>query len=102
MLSAAMLDAERVKIEQAELAIEAEEKGVKLEQATRAERNKVSLETARMMQSAQTPRGRNKTLMAKTVFDVLKDKIEGDKSSALEFLGSGGAKDFARIRNLLA
>ena len=58
--SAAMLDAERVKIEQAELSIEAEEKGVKLEQATRAERNKVSLETARMMQSAQTPRGRNK------------------------------------------
>ena len=37
-----------------------EEKGVKLEQATRAERNKVSLETARMMQSAQMPRGRNK------------------------------------------
>ena len=58
--TSAMLEAERVKIEQAEVAIEAEEKGVKLEQATRAERNKVSLETARMMQSAQTPRGRNK------------------------------------------
>ncbi len=39
--------------------------------------------------------------MAKTVFDVLKDKIEGDKSSALEFLGSGGAKDFADYRELV-
>ena len=36
--------------------------------------------------------------MAKTVFDVLKDKIEGDKSSALEFLGNGGAKDFAQYK----
>ena len=39
--------------------------------------------------------------MAKTVFDVLKDKIEGDKSSALEFLGSGGAKDFAAYKELV-
>jgi hypothetical protein len=34
--------------------------------------------------------------MAKTIFDVLKDKIEEDKSSALEFLGSGGAKDYSQ------
>ena len=34
--------------------------------------------------------------MAKTVFDVLREKIEGDKSSALEFLGTGGAKDYAQ------
>ena len=34
--------------------------------------------------------------MAKTVFDVHKDKIEEDKSSALEFLGSGGAKDYSQ------
>ena len=54
--TSAMLDAERVKIEQAEVAIEAEEKGVKLEQATRAERNKMSLEAARMLQSAQKPK----------------------------------------------
>ncbi len=48
-LTSAMLDAERVKIDQAELTIEAEEKGIKLEQAGRAERNKIGLETARMM-----------------------------------------------------
>jgi hypothetical protein len=54
--TSAMLEAERVKIEQAEVAIEAEEKGVKLEQATRAERNKMSLEAARMLQSAQKPK----------------------------------------------
>jgi len=34
--------------------------------------------------------------MAKTIFDVLKDKIEEDKSSALEFLGGGGAKDYSQ------
>ena len=34
--------------------------------------------------------------MAKTVFDVLKEKIEEDKSSALEFLGGGGAKDYSQ------
>ena len=28
--------------------------------------------------------------MAKTVLDVLKDRIEADKASALQFLGSGG------------
>lgn len=55
-LTSAMLDAERVKIDQAELTIEAEEKGIKLEQAGRAERNKIGLETARMMQSAQKPK----------------------------------------------
>ena len=54
--TSAMLEAERVKIEQAEVAIEAEEKGVKLEQATRAERNKMSLEAARMLQSTQKPK----------------------------------------------
>jgi|TARA_R110000796_G_scaffold238302_1_gene358626 hypothetical protein len=39
--------------------------------------------------------------MAKTVFDVLKERIEGDKSSALEFLGSGGAKDFAQYKEVV-
>ena len=38
--------------------------------------------------------------MAKTVLDVLKDKIKGDKSSALQFLGSGGAKDFASYKEV--
>ena len=38
--------------------------------------------------------------MAKTVFDVLKDNIEVDKTSALEFLGSGGAKDFAQYKEV--
>ena len=36
--------------------------------------------------------------MAKTIFDVLKDKIEVDKTSALQFLGNGGAKDFAMYK----
>ena len=54
--SAAMLDAERVKIEQAELSIEAEEKGVKLQQTGRAERNKMTLETARMMKGGGAPK----------------------------------------------
>jgi hypothetical protein len=48
--TSAMLEAEKVKIDQAALAIEAEEKGIKLQQTGRAERNKVSLEAARMMQ----------------------------------------------------
>ena len=39
--------------------------------------------------------------MAKTVFDVLKEKIEADKSSALEFLGNGGAKDFAQYKEVV-
>ena len=51
--ASAMLEAEKLKIDQAELAIEAEVKGVQLEQSTRAERNKMGLETARMMQNAQ-------------------------------------------------
>jgi hypothetical protein len=57
-VTSAMLDAERVKIAQSEVAIEAEEKGVKLQQTGRAERNKTSLEAARMMQ-AQRPKGDN-------------------------------------------
>tara|TARA_B100002019_G_C21175181_1_gene550734 strand:+ start:585 stop:782 length:198 start_codon:yes stop_codon:yes gene_type:complete len=36
--------------------------------------------------------------MAKTVFDVLRDKIEEDRSSAVDFLASGGAKDFAQYK----
>lgn len=36
--------------------------------------------------------------MAKTVFDVLKDKIEEDRSSAVDFLASGGAKDFTQYK----
>tara|TARA_R110002051_G_scaffold90450_1_gene159312 strand:+ start:142 stop:342 length:201 start_codon:yes stop_codon:yes gene_type:complete len=38
--------------------------------------------------------------MAKTVFDVLKDNIGADKASALEFLGGGGAKDFAQYKEV--
>ena len=38
--------------------------------------------------------------MAKTIFDVLKDKIEEDKYSALEFLGGGGAKDFSQYQEV--
>lgn len=52
--TSAMLDTERVKLDQAALAIEAEEKGVKLEQAGRAERNKISIEAARMMQQQRS------------------------------------------------
>ena len=36
--------------------------------------------------------------MAKTVFDVLKERIEADKASALQFLGNGGAKDFSMYK----
>ena len=36
--------------------------------------------------------------MATTVLDVLKKKIEEDKSSALQFLSGGGAKDFAMYK----
>ena len=36
--------------------------------------------------------------MAKTVFDVLRDKIESDRDSALQFLSSGGAKDFSMYK----
>ena len=38
--------------------------------------------------------------MARTVFDVLKDKMNEEKSSALQFLGSGGAKDFAQYKEV--
>ena len=38
--------------------------------------------------------------MVKTVFDVLKEKIEADKVSAQEFLGNGGAKDFAQYKEV--
>ena len=37
---------------------------------------------------------------AKTVFDVLEEKINEDKSSALQFLGSGGAQDFAQYKEV--
>ena len=36
--------------------------------------------------------------MATTVLDVLKKKIEDDKSSALQSLSGGGAKDFAMYK----
>ena len=39
--------------------------------------------------------------MAKTVFDVLKEKLEEDKSPAREFLGGGGAKDFAQYKEVV-
>lgn len=55
--TSAMMDAEKLKIDQAALAIEAEEKGVKLKQSSRAERNKISMEAARMMQAQQKPKG---------------------------------------------
>ena len=38
--------------------------------------------------------------MAKTVLVVLKDRIEVDKASALQFLGNGGAKDFAQYKEV--
>ena len=38
--------------------------------------------------------------MAKTVFDVLRDKIEEDKSSASEFLNSGGAQHYSQYREI--
>ena len=38
--------------------------------------------------------------MAKTVFDVLKDNIGAEKVSALEFLESGGAKDYAQYKEV--
>jgi len=36
--------------------------------------------------------------MAKTVFDVLREKIEADKNAALQHLAGGGAKDFAMYK----
>jgi len=38
--------------------------------------------------------------MAKTVFDVLRDKIGVEKTSALDFLANGGAKDFAQYKEV--
>lgn len=37
----------------------------------------------------------------KTVLDVLKKRIEDDVSSATEFLGNGGAKDFAQYKEII-
>ena len=39
--------------------------------------------------------------MAKTVFDVLKDKIDGDISSAQSFLNAGSPKDYANCREVV-
>jgi len=39
--------------------------------------------------------------MAKTVFDVLKDKLDGDISSAQSFLNAGSAKDYASYREIV-
>ena len=38
--------------------------------------------------------------MAKTVFDVLKEKLEADKKQATEFLVSAGAKDFSQYKEM--
>ena len=38
--------------------------------------------------------------MAKTVFDVLNDKIDEHKRSAMEFLADGGCKDYTHYRNM--
>jgi len=38
--------------------------------------------------------------MAKTVFDVLKERIEEQESSAMKFLADGGPKDYAEYRNV--
>ena len=38
--------------------------------------------------------------MARTVFDVLKERIEEQESSAMEFLADGGPKDYAEYRNV--
>tara|TARA_B100000497_G_scaffold126668_1_gene166138 strand:+ start:638 stop:835 length:198 start_codon:yes stop_codon:yes gene_type:complete len=39
--------------------------------------------------------------MAKTVFDVLKDRINGDISSAQSFLTAGSPKDYANYREVV-
>ena len=36
--------------------------------------------------------------MAKTVLDVLKDRIEADKASATNFLVGGAVKDFSQYK----
>ena len=38
--------------------------------------------------------------MAKTVFDVLKERIVTEKVNATEFLTSGGPKDFAQYKEV--
>tara|TARA_R110000751_G_scaffold233576_1_gene334500 strand:- start:671 stop:871 length:201 start_codon:yes stop_codon:yes gene_type:complete len=38
--------------------------------------------------------------MAATVFDVLREHIGGDKASAVEFLASGGCKDYAQYKDV--
>ena len=38
--------------------------------------------------------------MANTVFGVLKERIEEQRSSAVEFLSSGSAKDYAEYKEL--
>jgi hypothetical protein len=38
--------------------------------------------------------------MAATVFDVLKKRIEEQRSSAVEFLSGGSSKDYAEYREL--
>ena len=38
--------------------------------------------------------------MAKTVLDVLKERIEEQKSSAVDFLVGGSMKDYAEYRNV--
>jgi|TARA_R110000744_G_scaffold138635_1_gene249438 hypothetical protein len=39
--------------------------------------------------------------MAKTVFDVLKQKLDEDISSATQFLSGGSAKDFAGYKEIV-
>lgn len=39
--------------------------------------------------------------MAKTVFDVLKDKIDDDISSAQSFLAAGSPKEYASYREVV-
>ena len=38
--------------------------------------------------------------MAKTVFDVLIERIEEQKTSAMQFLVEGGPKDFAQYKEV--
>ena len=38
--------------------------------------------------------------MAKTVFDVLKEKINGHKQQTTEFMADGGCKDYAHYKEL--
>ena len=38
--------------------------------------------------------------MAKTIFDVLRDKVAEQKSSSKDFLQTGGAKDYAEYKEV--